>query len=61
MIGGKIAAYWPSLALCGAPRRRNCCRADVETHDDYDRAVPHQMDEEAVQWFDPQEGIKDGS
>ena len=28
-------------------------------HDDDDRAVSHQMDEEAVQWFDPQGGVWD--
>ena len=33
---------------------------NVEPLGRHDAAVPHQMDEEAVQWFDPQEGVWDG-
>ena len=33
---------------------------DVEAFGRDDGALPHQMDEEAVQWFDPQEGVCDG-
>ena len=33
---------------------------DVEAFGRDDGALLHQMDEEAVQWFDPQEGVWDG-
>ena len=32
---------------------------DVEAFGRDDGALPHQMDEEAVQWFDPQGGVWD--
>ena len=33
---------------------------DVEAFGRDNGALPHQMDERAVQWFDPHEGVCDG-